>query len=171
MKLSPSNNHKKSSIRIPSAFCGIYGLRPSYGRVPYSGLVNSMEGQDSIPSVLGPLSSSIHGIKSFLQGVVSQEPWLKDSLVVRKRWNEDEYRLIEHGEGKQLCFAILWDDGNIVPHPPIIRGLEMTKKALLAAGHKGARLPICFNIVTSELKLNQSLIGLRGSTARSVTQG
>ncbi|KAF9467706.1 amidase signature domain-containing protein [Collybia nuda] len=124
------------SIRIPAAFCGSYGLRPSYGRVPYSGSVNSLEGQDSIPSVLGPLSNSIQGLKTFLQGVVSQEPWLKDPLVVRKRWSEDEYRLVEHGGGKQLCFAILWDDGDIVPNPPIIRGLEMTKKALLAAGHK-----------------------------------
>jgi len=72
-----------------------------------------------------------------MQGVVGQKPWVKDPLVVRKRWNEDEYNLIDHGEGNPLCFAIMWDDGLVVPHPPIIRGLELTKKALLAAGHKG----------------------------------
>ncbi|KAF5384166.1 hypothetical protein D9615_003363 [Tricholomella constricta] len=124
------------SIRIPSAFCGTYGFRPSTGRVPYAGSVNSLEGQDSLPSVLGPLSNSIGGIKSFIQGVFSQSTWLRDPNVIRKKWDEDEYRLVEHGSGKKLCFAIIWNDGQVVPHPPIIRGLEIAKKALLAAGHK-----------------------------------
>lgn len=30
------------SIRIPAAFCGLYGLRPSAGRMPYEGYVLSM---------------------------------------------------------------------------------------------------------------------------------
>lgn len=125
------------SVRIPSSFCGIYGLRPSCGRVPYAGCVNSMEGQDSILSVLGPLSRSIGGIKTFIEAVVSQKPWYKDPLVIRKPWDQGEYDLVDHGSGKEpLCFAILWDDGRIKPHPPITRGLELTKKALLAAGHK-----------------------------------
>ncbi|KAG6906122.1 hypothetical protein DXG01_015796 [Tephrocybe rancida] len=125
-----------SSIRIPSAFCGTYGFRPSTGRVPYAGSANSLEGQDTLPSVLGPLSNSIDGLKTFIQGVLSQKSWLRDPNVIRKGWSEDEYRLVEHGGGKQLCFGIIWDDGSTVPHPPIIRGLETAKKALLAAGHK-----------------------------------
>ena len=31
----------------------------------------------------------------------------------------------------------------MVPHPPIIRGLEMIKKALIAAGHKGETFDEC----------------------------
>ncbi|KAJ3910090.1 general amidase [Lentinula edodes] len=124
------------SIRIPAAFCGTYGLRPSYGRVPYAGCVNSLEGQDSVASVLGPLSNSLSGIKTFMKAVIDARPWLKDPLAVRKRWSDDEYNLADHGNGKNLCFAIMWDDGLVVPHPPIIRGLEVVKKALLNAGHK-----------------------------------
>jgi amidase len=45
--------------------------------------------------------------------------------------------LVEHGHGKNLCFGILWDDELTVPHPPVRRGLEETKQALIAAGHKG----------------------------------
>ncbi|PCH43375.1 general amidase [Wolfiporia cocos MD-104 SS10] len=123
------------SVRIPALFNGIYGLRPSYGRVPYEGAVNSMVGQDSIPSVLGPLSNSISGIKAFMQAVISRKPWEKDPLAVRKKWDEEAYALSEHGGGGKLCFAIMWDDRIVVPHPPIIRALEMTKAALLAAGH------------------------------------
>ncbi|KAG6888252.1 hypothetical protein C0995_009453 [Termitomyces sp. Mi166 len=117
-------------------FCGTYGFRPSTGRVPYAGTVNSLEGEDSILSVLGPLSNSIHGLKMFIQGVLSQKSWLRDPLVIRKGWNEEEYNLVEHGGGKELCFAIMWNDGLVVPHPPIIRGLKMAKNALIKAGHK-----------------------------------
>ncbi|KAF8904721.1 amidase signature domain-containing protein [Gymnopilus junonius] len=124
------------SIRIPSAFNGLYGLRPSYGRVPYAGCVNSMEGQDSVLSVLGPLCNSLNGVKKFMQSVASQRPWLKDPLAVKKPWNEEEYQLIDHGEGKRLCFAILWHDEVILPHPPVVRALEQTKQALLKAGHE-----------------------------------
>ncbi|TCD62072.1 hypothetical protein EIP91_007512 [Steccherinum ochraceum] len=123
------------SIRIPSAFCGLYGLRPSYGRIPYAGAVNSMEGQDSVPSVFGPLCNSLAGVKIFMKAVADSKPWLKDPLAVRKKWDEDEYKLEDHGRGKGLVFGICWNNGVKVPHPPIIRALEMTKAALEAAGH------------------------------------
>ena len=129
--------YSTSSIRIPAAMNGVYGLRPSYNRIPYEGSVNSGEGQDSLPSVLGPLSTDLGGIRLFMQAVINQKPWLKDPLSLRKHWDEDEYRLVEHGGGKKLTFGILWNDGVIVPHPPIIRALEMTKNALIAAGHDG----------------------------------
>ncbi|KAF8898954.1 general amidase [Infundibulicybe gibba] len=124
------------SIRIPASFCGLYGLKPSCGRIPYAGCVNTMEGQESVLSVLGPLCNSLSGVKSFIQGVVGGKPWLKDPVVIKKPWNEEEYKLVDHGHGTTLCFGILWDDGMVVPHPPIIRGLETTKRALIAAGHK-----------------------------------
>ncbi|KAJ6621105.1 general amidase [Mycena sp. CBHHK59/15] len=124
------------SVRIPAGFCGVYGFRPSTGRIPYAGCVNSMEGQDSVLSVLGPLSNTLDGIKTFFKAVIGEQPWLKDPLVVRKRWNEDEYNLLDHGKGEKLCFAIMWDNGVVVPHPPVRRGLEMTKSALVAAGHQ-----------------------------------
>ncbi|KAG1747892.1 general amidase [Suillus paluster] len=124
------------SIRVPAAFCGLYSLRPSYGRVPYCGARNSLEGQDSVLSVFGPMTTSIGGVKVFMKAVINTKPWLKDPLVVRKKWDEDEYNLADHGSGKDLCFAIIWDDGVVVPHPPIRRSLEITKAALQKAGHK-----------------------------------
>lgn len=128
------------SIRIPSGFCGLYGLRPSYGRIPYEGAANSMEGQDSILSVLGPLSRSISGVKAFTKAVIDSKPWTKDPLAVRKEWDEKAYRLRDHGDGTDLVFAILWDNGHMIPHPPVRRALELTKAALIADGHKGSLL-------------------------------
>jgi len=83
------------------------------------------------------MANSVGGLKVFMKAVVNAKPWLKDPLAVRKKWNEDEYNLVDHGYGKNLCFGIMWDDGVIVPHPPIKRALEMTKMALEKAGHKG----------------------------------
>ena len=124
-------------MRIPAAFCGVYGLRPSYGRVPYGGAANSLEGQDSVLSVLGPITSSISGLKTFMEAVIKAKPWIKDPLAVRKKWDEDEYQLKDRDNGRKLCFAIMWDDGVCVPHPPITRALKRVQAALATAGHNG----------------------------------
>lgn len=124
------------SVRIPSAFCGLFALRPSYGRIPYCGAVNSLEGQDSILSVFGPMTTSVSGLKAFIRAVVYAKPWLKDPLAIRKKWDEEEYMLVEHGNGNGLCFAIMWDDGVVVPHPPVTRALRKVKDVLEKAGHK-----------------------------------
>lgn len=73
--------------------------------------MNALEGQESISSVLGPMSNSLSGIKIFTKAILDAEPWLKDPLVLRKGWCESEYRLTRHGGGKHLCFAIMWDNG------------------------------------------------------------
>lgn len=98
-----------------------------------------MEGQDTIPSVFGPMSNSLNGIKTFMQAVIGASPWTRDPLAVRKKWDEEAYQLSEHGGGKQLCFAIMWDDGRTIPHPPIHRALDIAKAALVEAGHKGMK--------------------------------
>jgi len=49
------------SIRVPSAFNFLYGIRPSHGRLPYAKMANSMEGQETVHSVCGPITHSIAG--------------------------------------------------------------------------------------------------------------
>ncbi|KAG6847006.1 hypothetical protein H0H93_010637, partial [Arthromyces matolae] len=124
------------SLRIPSAFCGLYTLRPSYERLPYYGAVNALEGQESISSVLGPMANSMSGVKIFTKAIIDAKPWTKDPLVLRKEWSEKEYNLENHGGGKGMCFAMMWDNGVVKPHPPLLRAMEMTKAALEAAGHR-----------------------------------
>lgn len=94
--------------------------------------------------MLGPLTGSLEGVKAFMKNVILCEPWQYDPLIIRKKWSEDEYRLVEHGGGKQLCFGIIRDDGFIKPHPPVLRAMETTKDALVRAGHKGCSLEFFF---------------------------
>lgn len=87
---------------------------------------------------MGPISQTLSGVKLFMQAVAAGQPWLKDPLARRAPWDEELYRLTPYGGGKRLCFGLIWNDGVVIPHPPIIRALEITRAALLAAGHKGA---------------------------------
>jgi len=95
-----------------------------------------MEGQESISSVAGPISGSLSGIKLFFKTILDHKPWNKDPIALRKPWDEDSYRLVEHGKGSKLCFAFLWDDGCYLPTPPIWRAMEIAKKALIRHGHE-----------------------------------
>lgn len=53
---------KGGSIRVPSAFNFLYGIRPSHGRMPYAKMANSMEGQETVHSVVGPIAHSAGGL-------------------------------------------------------------------------------------------------------------
>lgn len=86
------------------------------------------------------MSNSLSGVKAFTKAVIDLKPWTRDPAVIRKDWDEDAYRLKDHGRGEDLCFAIMWDNGCTLPHPPIRRAMEETKQALVASGFKGAIL-------------------------------
>ncbi|CZR51902.1 related to general amidase [Phialocephala subalpina] len=123
------------SIRIPSAFNGLYGMKPTFGRFPVYGTKSGISGQDFIFSNNGPMARSIDIIKLYCQAVLSPEmsPWTLDPKCVAIPWRGD----VIQPKGRKLRFGIISDnDGEISVHPPIVRGLEMTKKALLAAGHE-----------------------------------
>lgn len=72
------------SIRIPSAFNGLYGLRPSSGRIPYNRLKNSCEGQETMSSVVGPIAHSTDDLELLVKAVLSAEPWKIDVRPTRK---------------------------------------------------------------------------------------
>jgi len=134
------------SIRVPSHFCGLYGLKSTSHRVPSYGIVNSLDGQEAISTICGPFSPSLSGIKLFMKTILAASPgqgslpaWRMDPDTIKKPWDEEAYLLTEYGGGKEqptLCFGVMWDDAIFKPHPPVRRALEMVKKSLENAGHK-----------------------------------
>ena len=57
-----------------------------------------------------------------------------------KPWDNDGHSLTAYDGGRKLCFGIMWHDGYVKPHPPIIRALKETTDAVEKMGHKGERL-------------------------------
>lgn len=130
------------SIRIPAAFNGLYGIRPSAGRMPYEGMANSMDGQNTVLSVVGPLSHTVGGLRLAMKSLLSTQPWLHDPLVVEMPWRDDEEREIldlisssTAGQGK-LAFGVMEDDGIVTPQPPVQRAMKIIISALEKLGHK-----------------------------------
>jgi amidase len=119
------------SIRIPSSFNGLYGLRPSHGRFSYQKVTNSNSGQSVIPSVIGPMAQDLDDLEYFCKAWFATEPWHYDSEVVPLPWREVTVR-----QGEKLSFGVMKWDGLIHPHPPVNRAIEETIQALKEAGHE-----------------------------------
>ena len=127
------------SIRIPSAFNGLYGIRPSSGRMPYEGMANSMDGQNSVLSVVGPLATTPDALKLVMQGLLSTKPWLHDPLVHDIPWRpEAELPITDPIKrvSKPLTFGVIRNDGSCTPTPPVTRAIETVAKTMEDLGHK-----------------------------------
>ncbi|KAJ5168763.1 Amidase [Penicillium canariense] len=130
------------SIRIPAGFNHLYGLRPSSGRMPYEGAANSMDGQSTVLSVIGPLAPTARSLTLLFKAVLSQQPWYHDPLVLELPWRdaivEETRSLIEQAKAgnSTLAFAIMHWNGVDRVHPPIARGLKLVEQALQKMGHR-----------------------------------
>ena len=96
-------------------------------------MANSMEGQNTVLSVVGPLATNAASLRLVTQALLQQEPWLHDPLVHEIPWRADQESEIK--SAKKLCFGILRTDGIVNPHPPVSRAIETVVKALRSAGH------------------------------------
>jgi len=82
-----------------------------------------MLGSEHITPVIGPLSTSLEGIKMFMRTIIAAKPWLVESSLLPFPWTDETSRLNKRS-GKKLKVGILWDDGIVKPHPPVIRALK-----------------------------------------------
>ncbi|KAF7917576.1 hypothetical protein BELL_0117g00070 [Botrytis elliptica] len=120
------------SIRVPAAFCGIYGIKPTHNRFSYREVANTNPGQTLIPSSVGFLSRSLDGLELVMSSLLCTSPWLRDPAVVPMPWRKEN----RPEAGKRLRFGIFWWDGMIQPHPPVTRALKMVVTALENTGHE-----------------------------------
>jgi amidase len=127
-------SEKELTSHSPAAYQGIWGLRPSAGRIPYHNVLNSMEGQEIIPSVVGPMSQSPASLKIFTKTVVASEPWLTDPKCQPIPWCEEAFTSVT--SGKRLKIGMMHWDGNILPQPPVRWAMKKLETKLTAAGHE-----------------------------------
>ncbi|KAI1443728.1 amidase [Annulohypoxylon stygium] len=121
------------SIRIPAHMMGLYGLKPSSSRLPYYGVPVSTEGQEHIPSSIGPLARNLHSLTIVMKELIRTKPWEHDARCAPVPWRDEVF---QEFRSKPLIIGLLTDDGVIRPHPPISRVLLSLVVKLQAAGHE-----------------------------------
>jgi Asp-tRNA(Asn)/Glu-tRNA(Gln) amidotransferase A subunit family amidase len=113
--------------RGPAGCTGIYGFKASVARMPHAGLLGNHAGMDAIVGVIGPMARSLRDLALFCRVMSDAQSWLLEHAVLDFPWREEIVRGV--GQPEKLTIAILWDDGFVRPHPPILRALEQSKKA------------------------------------------
>ncbi|KAF7588619.1 hypothetical protein BBP40_005457 [Aspergillus hancockii] len=113
------------SIRSPASNCGLYGFKPTTGRLPIIGCAAYVIGCETILGTLGPLSPTLGGIELFMKVVLAAKPWTSDPSLHQIPWRDNESHICWDGK-KRLTVGVLWDDGVVKPAPPVSRALQET---------------------------------------------
>lgn len=96
---------------------------------------SGITGQDFIYANNGPMARDIESLKHYCKSVLSSEisPWNLDPKCLPIPWRDAPIT----PKDRKLRFGIILDnDGDHTVHPPIARGLLLTREALQAAGHE-----------------------------------
>lgn len=110
------------SIRSPAANCGLYGLKPSTGRLPLVGCGAYVLGCETILGILGPLSPTLGGVEIFMKTIIESKPWLSDPMMLPIPWRDQESHI--HRDGKKLTVGVMWTDDVVTPAPAVTRALR-----------------------------------------------
>ncbi|KAM0550326.1 hypothetical protein ACHAPJ_008997 [Fusarium lateritium] len=125
------------SIRIPSLCCGVYGFKPSIGRMPYGGQQDCTKpGMPGIIPAAGPLSNDVRGLKALTRAILKADPAAHDSTSIDVPWRD-----VSIMPGQKLRIGLLSEDLVYPLHPPVARAMEEAAKLLQASGHQIVPLP------------------------------
>lgn len=129
------------SVRIPAFVNGVVGLKPGKGRVSAKGLTTGQLdafGKVGMEAVVGPIASCLDDIGLFMEVVEGGNMWKEDPEVLDQEdwWTSpgDDMKIGEKLQQGKLRVGVLWDDGNVVPLPPVKNLLRLLTKELQARG-------------------------------------
>ncbi|KAL6168536.1 hypothetical protein ACJQWK_06169 [Exserohilum turcicum] len=120
------------SVRIPAHMNGLYALRPSSSRLPYHGVAVSTDGQEHVPSVVGPMARNMASLIHVTKALVDARPCHADPKCCPLPWRSD---LLQRARATPLVIAVMRDDGVVRCHPPVARLLDHAVARLRDAGH------------------------------------
>ncbi|KAF5552223.1 general amidase [Fusarium napiforme] len=121
------------SIRIPCHMNGLWGLKPSSGRLSYRGVEVTLDGQQHIPSAVGPMARSLSCLKLVTKLAIEAEPWAMDPQLPPVSWRDGIFQAMST---RPLVIGAMLDDGMVKIHPPIERVFRDLITKLEAAGHE-----------------------------------
>ena len=121
------------SIRVPALCNGLYGVKPSHGRVPYAGQQGgALPGSEKlgIEATAGPIATSQRDCELLLRALCDGMPSKLDPEVLLQPWELQKSLASSTGNDARLRVGIARTDGHVTPLPPIQRLLGEVAQAL-----------------------------------------
>lgn len=132
------------SIRVPAMCQGIYGFKPSTGRVPYGGQATGGRGQVdgkgriSLQAVAGPLARSVQDLDTVMREIVPRAELFGEDCIPGL-WGGTR----GFGKKELLTIGVLPKDGLVEPLPPIARVIDEVAQTLRGTpGVKVVEVPV-----------------------------
>ena len=119
--------------------------------MPYQGVSVSTDGQQHVPSAIGPMARSLSSLSTVTKSVIETKLWELDAQLSPMPWREDVY---QEFTGLPLVIGVMPDDGVVKVHPPIERIFNETVAKLQEDGHE---------IVQWDTSLNAHCVGIMAS--------
>lgn len=101
--------------------------------MPYQDVAVSTDGQQHIPSAVGPMTRSLSSLTTLTKAVIEAELWTMDVQLPPMPWRQSVF---EDFTRRSLVIGIVPDDGVVRVHPPIERVFRDTVAKLKQAGHE-----------------------------------
>nr|XP_034979955.1 vitamin D3 hydroxylase-associated protein-like isoform X1 [Zootoca vivipara] len=118
------------SIRLPSSFCGLCGLKPTGNRLSTLGLATPIGGMKSVTATIGPMARDVDSLVLCMKALLCDELFSLDPSIPPMPFREEIY-----SSSKPLRIGYYEDDGYIQPSPSMRRAVRETKNLLQLRGH------------------------------------
>ncbi|XP_041359121.1 fatty-acid amide hydrolase 1-like [Gigantopelta aegis] len=118
------------SLRIPGNMCGIYALKPTYGRLSKKGMFSVGSGQTLVQGTPGPMGRDVDTIVMLQQALLSQDMFDLDPAVPPIPFRTEIYK-----DKSPLKIGFYTWDGGVQTVPSNVRAVQVAKAALERMGH------------------------------------
>ena len=121
------------SIRVPALCNGLYGVKPSHGRVPYAGQEGGAQPGSNklgIDATAGPIATTQRDCELLLRAICDGTPTMLDPDVFSQTWDQQASLAAKQ---PPLRVGIVRTDGHVTPLPPIQRLIDEVARALSAS--------------------------------------